>query len=314
MLDLTRLRLLRELAHRGTMTAVAAAFGMTSSGVSQQLATLEHEARATLLERVGRRVRLTGEGQRLAEHAERILRAVETAELDLRQARDTPRGVLDIGCFSTFARVRLTPALVRIRDRYPDLHMTVRELEPTDAFDAVRDGRCHMAVTFAYNLAPRPETPGFAVHPLMDEPVLLALPDAWPGQPGPIDLKRLAQADWIVGSRQSDDHQLAERACALAGFAPRITHTIDDYGLMLDMVAAGLGVGFAPKLAFAVSNIDGVVARPVAGATLRRTIQAVTRQALSGSPMVRAVLTEIEGSARPTPSSPPGPGPRPRRR
>lgn len=298
MLDLTRLRLLRELAHRGTMTAVAEACGMTSSGVSQQLATLEHEAGAVLLERIGRRVRLTGEGQRLADHAELILQAVETAQLDLRQAHETPRGVLDIGCFSTFARVRLTPALVRMRDRYPDLRVTIRELEPADSIDAVRDGRCHVAVTFAYNLAPRPETPGLVSHPLMDEPVMLALPEAWRAEPGPVDLKRLARADWIVGSRQSDDRQLAERACALAGFAPRITHTIDDYGLMLDMVAAGLGVGFAPALAFTVSGVDGVVARAVGGTTLRRTVQAVTRSALDASPLVRAVLSEIgEGRA-----------------
>ncbi len=295
MLDLTRLRLLRELAHRGTMTAVAEACGMTSSGVSQQLATLEHEARAVLLERVGRRVRLTSEGLRLADHAERILQAVETAELDLRHARETPRGVLDVGCFSTFARVHLTPALIRIRDRYPDLLVTVRELEPADSIEAVRDGRCHMAVTFAYNLAPRPDTPGLVAHALMDEPVMLALPEAWRAEPGPIDLKRLAQADWIVGSRQSDDRQLAERVCALAGFAPRIAHTIDDYGLMLDMVSANLGVGFAPELAFAASGGSDVVVRAIDGITLRRTIQAVTRNTLSGSPMVQAMLSELGG-------------------
>jgi DNA-binding transcriptional LysR family regulator len=90
MFDLDRLRLLRELKHRGTMTAVAAAFRLTSSAVSQQLATLEREARAKLFERVGRRVRLTADGVRLAAHAEEILRAVEVAELDLHSSRAAP--------------------------------------------------------------------------------------------------------------------------------------------------------------------------------------------------------------------------------
>src|SRR5688572_15554854 len=121
MFDLARLRLLRELAHRGTMTAVAEACGLSSSAVSQQLATLEREARTPLLERIGRRVRLTTDGERLARHAETILQAVEAAALDLRGARDTPRGVLGAASFATFAKARLLPAILRARTRYPDL-------------------------------------------------------------------------------------------------------------------------------------------------------------------------------------------------
>lgn len=96
MIDLARLNLLRELAHRGTMSAVATALGMTSSAVSQQLATLERETRVALLERVGRRVRLTAEGARLVSHAEAILQAIEVAQLDLRAASETPEGELEI--------------------------------------------------------------------------------------------------------------------------------------------------------------------------------------------------------------------------
>ena len=83
MFDLMRLRLRRELARRGTMTSVAETLGLTSSAVSQQLATLECEVRVPLLERIGRRVRLTAEGERLVGHAETILEAAEAAEQDL---------------------------------------------------------------------------------------------------------------------------------------------------------------------------------------------------------------------------------------
>lgn len=87
MFDLVRLRLLRELSHRGTMAAVAEACGLTSSAVSQQLTTLEREAGVALLERIGRRVQLTPDGQRLVAHVDTILHAVDAAEVDLASVR-----------------------------------------------------------------------------------------------------------------------------------------------------------------------------------------------------------------------------------
>ena len=296
MFDLARLRLLRELAHRGTMTAVATAFGLTSSAVSQQLAVLEREARVALLERVGRRVRLTAEGTRLAAHAETILSAVEAAALDLKPAGETARGVLEIASFPSFAKARLLPAMIRARARFPELKLVIHELEPADAIEAVRDGRCHLAVSFAYNFAPRPEIAGLLAHSLMDEPVLLALPPRWRRAADPVKLERLAREDWIAGSREAEDRLLAERACAPAGFTPRITHTVDDYDLLLRMVSAGLGVGFVPELALRFSGAKPLVIRSAAGAPLRRHIYMLTRRALSSSPLLRALLSELPQS------------------
>src|SRR5690242_10555273 len=293
MFDLTRLRLLRELAHRGTMTAVAAAFGLTSSAVSQQLATLEREARVALTERIGRRVRLTAAGMRLAAHAEAILQAVEAAELDLKAAGETPRGVIEIGSFPSFAKARLLPAVVRARKRFPGLQVVIHELEPPDAVEALRHGRCDLAVSYAYNFAPRPDIAGLVAEQSMEEPMLLALPHKWQRERDPIALDRLAQEDWIVGSREPEDRRLAERACAVAGFTPRITHTIDDYDLLLRMVAAGLGVGFVPELALQAASAKAVVIRRPGGTPLIRRIQLLTRRALAASPLVRALLSEL---------------------
>jgi len=293
MFDLFRLRLLRELAHRGTMTAVGAAVGLTSSAVSQQLATLEREAGTALLERIGRRVRLTAAGDRLVIHADAILQAVEAAELDLKAAPGRPAGVLEVGCFSTFAKLRLLPAMIRARERFPGLAVTIHELEPADSIEAVRDGRLHLAISFAYNLAPRLDAPGMVSRPLLEEPVRLALPAAWNGEPGPIALERLAKEDWIVGSRQSDDRRLADHACALAGFAPRIVHTVDDYDLLLRMVAAGLGIGFVPQLGLQFPSADTVTIRTPAGPPLSRQVSALTRTTLAASPLVAALLSEL---------------------
>jgi DNA-binding transcriptional LysR family regulator len=293
MFDLTRLRLFRELAHRGTMTAVAEAFGMTSSAVSQQIATLEREARMTLLERFGRRVRLTAEGARLVGHAETILHAVEVAEHDLRAADETPRGVVAIACFPTVAKTHVLPAVVRARERIPGLRVVIRELEPPDGIAALRDGRCQLSLSFAYNLVPRSAAAGLTAQHLFDESVLLVLPERWKRTRDPVALKRLAQEDWIVGSRQPEDMQLAERACAPAGFVPNFTHTVDDYDLMLRMVAAGLGVGFAPESALRLSRVKRVVVRTPGGVPLCRRVQVLCRNALTASPAVRALLAEL---------------------
>lgn len=296
MFDLTRLRLLRELSRRGTMIAVAETYGMSSSAVSQHLATLERESGMRLLERVGRGVRLTPEGMRLAAHAEAILRTVELAEQDLKSA-DRPGGAVDIATFSTYARWRLLPAIVRLRQRLPAFRAVIHELESADGIEAVRRGDCQLAVSFAYTLVPRDIDPDLVVLPVADEPVVLALPPIWRRRRGAVDLSKLAQEEWIVGSRGADDVMLAERACALAGFVPRIAHRVDDYGLMLDMVAAGFGVGFVPELALGTARA-GIAVRMPRQLALQRRIQLITRAGLAASPLMRALLAELRSGKR----------------
>lgn len=293
MFDLARLRLLRDLARQGTMTAVAEARGLSSSAVSQQLAVLEAEAKVRLLERVGRRVQLTPEGERLVAHAESILMAVEAAERDLRGPDAQATGVLEVACFATYAKAHLLPALTRIRCHDPEFRVIIHELEPMDAIDAVRNGRCHLAVTYEYSLVPRPENDGLVRQPLLEEPVLVALPEKWREDAGPINLERLAGEDWIVGSRQPDDRLLADRACAVAGFAPHITHAVDDYDLHIRMVSAGLGVGFVPESALRLSKFDAVIARAPGNVQLSRRLQALTRNELTASPSVRRLLSAL---------------------
>lgn len=297
MFDLGRLRLLRELAHRGTMIAVAEAYGLTSSAVSQQLAILEHEARVALLERIGRRVRLTEEGVRLVAHAEKILAAVEAAKLDLSAEPEMPRGALDVGSFPSYTRARLLPAAKRLKKRFPDFRLRIHDLQPADATDAVRSGRYQLAISFSYNLVPRAAPEGLVSRPLLQEPVFLALPKIWRDAGDPIDLRKLIDAEWIVGARQSDDRELAERACAPAGFAPKIAHTIDDYELLLHMVGGGFGVGLVPELALRFPSAKKVVMRRPGKAPLYRHIHAITRRSLMATAPIQALFAELENDA-----------------
>ncbi|UBU08603.1 LysR family transcriptional regulator [Nonomuraea gerenzanensis] len=290
MLDPVRLRLLREFAEHGTMTAVAEVCGLTSSAVSQQLAALEREAGVPLFERAGRRVRLTAEGWRLVRHARIVLSALDAAEQDLRSA-STPRGPVRVACFATAAVARLLPAIATARARHPDLHVIVHELEPREAVEALRAGRCDLAIAFTYNLIPEEPRPGLTRRFVGVEPMLTALPAAHPAAAGGVDLRALGEEPWIAGSEGTSDHEMLDRACARAGFRPNVIHTADDYALVLRMVREGLGVALVPELvATAVGVPGGVVLRPVSGVEITRTTYAHFRTA---TPAIDAMIELI---------------------
>ncbi|RFU40286.1 LysR family transcriptional regulator [Actinomadura logoneensis] len=290
MLDPTRLRLLRDLAEYGTMTAVGEVNGMTSSAVSQHLARLEREAGVRLFHRAGRRVRLTAEGNRLVGHAHTVLNALDAAEKDLREA-GTPRGPVRVATFATAAVRDLLPAVRAARTRFPELRVVIRELEPADAVAALREEHCDLAITYAYSLLPEPAPEGLDVRTVRSEPVLVALPAGHPAARDLVDLRELASEPWIVGSRGTADHRLIERAAALAGFRPDTGHSADDYALILQMVRHGLGVALVPE-----SGADGappdVVLRPLADLPLSRAVHALTRHSTLA---VRAVLDLLAG-------------------
>ncbi|AQZ62110.1 hypothetical protein BKM31_12060 [[Actinomadura] parvosata subsp. kistnae] len=292
MLDPVRLRLLCEFAEHGTMTAVAEVLGLTSSAVSQHLAVLEREAGVPLFERAGRRVRLTAEGWRLVGHARVVLDALDAAEEDLRSAA-TPRGPVRVACFATAAVARLLPAIATARGRHPDLRVIVHELEPREAVEALRAGRCDLAVAFTYSLIPEEAPPGVTRRFLGVEPMLMALPAGHQAAGGGVDLRVLREEPWIAGSEGTSDHEMLDRACALAGFRPNVVHTADDYALVLRMVREGLGVALVPELVATVVGVPaGVVLRSISTIEITRTTYACLRTA---TPAVSALLDLLLG-------------------
>src|SRR5262249_504405 len=137
MLDLHRLRLLREFAGRGTIAATAAALGYTASAVSQQLTALEREAGTALLDRAARSVELTDAGRRLAVHAEIILAQVEAAEADLSAQEVQPSGRVCVTAFAS-AAAAFAPALVRGLRRYPRLTLLLQQAAPGEGLRRAR--------------------------------------------------------------------------------------------------------------------------------------------------------------------------------
>src|SRR3954470_14441133 len=198
MLDVKRLRLLSELARRGTIAAVARTVGYTPSAVSQSLAQLEREAGIALLERDGRRVRLTAAARRLVEHVDRVLAELDLAEAELAAEQGTIRGDVVIGAFPSAAAHIVAPAVQRLRDGYAELSCAIREHEPEDGLALLRSGELDVLVSESYDDVPPAPAGGREHHLLLGEPLLLVLPSDHPARE-PVDLATLRDTDWIGG-------------------------------------------------------------------------------------------------------------------
>ncbi|MCB5165440.1 LysR family transcriptional regulator [Streptomyces bambusae] len=251
MLDVRRLRLLRELAVRGTIAAVAEALAFTPSAVSQQLSALEREAGLPLLERTGRRVRLTPAGENLVRHADAVLERLEQAAAELAGARHGLSGPLRIGAFPTATRAIVPAALTVLAARHPGLEPMVSETDPAAVAHALRAGDLDVALVHEYDFVPCPEETGVTTAALFTEAMYLASPAA-PAAPLPAGdpggLARWRDAPWITATPGTLCHAMAVRACQAAGFTPRIRHQVDEFATVLALVAAGQGVAVVPQL------------------------------------------------------------------
>ena len=285
MLDVRRLRLLRDLARYGTIAAVAEALTYTPSAVSQQLAALEREAGVPLLERSGRRVTLTAAGSVLVEHAETVFAALERADAALAAARTGLVGPVRIGAFPTAVRTLLPGALVALGRDHPGLELHVHELDPADVPDALRTGQLDVALVHDYDFVPIEPDPALDTEALLDETMYLATL-------GPTDLAGCCDEPWIVGSPGTLCHTVALRSCQAAGFTPRVRHHADDFVTVLALVAAGQGVALVPQLA-AADPPPGVVLVPLPS---RRRTRLAYRRGARSHPLVTACVEAIRGS------------------
>lgn len=262
MLDVRRLRLLRELAHRGTIAAVAQALAFTPSAVSQQLSALEREAGLPLLERSGRRVVLTPAGRNLVRHAETVLEQLERAAAELAGARQGLSGPLRIGTFASAGRTIIPAALITLARQHPGLEPMVSEIDPADVADALRAGDLEVALIHEYDFAAGRPEPGLATEALCTEAMYLASPADQAAGTGPTGagpekagdaaaIGRWRDWPWITATPGTMCQQMTVRACQAAGFTPRTRHRVDDFSTTLALVAAGQGVALVPQLGLA---------------------------------------------------------------
>ncbi|MDH6578001.1 LysR family transcriptional regulator [Kitasatospora sp. MAP5-34] len=288
MLDVRRLRLLRELAHLGTIAAVAEALSFSPSAVSQQLSVLEREAGVPLLERTGRRVALTPAGQNLVRHAEAVLERLEQAGAELAHARQGLGGPLRIGTYPSAARAIIPAALAALGREHPGLEPMVTEVDPAVVSAALRAGELDVALVHEYDFVPRDEEPGLATEALFTEPMYLAAPAAG-------TIADHHHSPWIMAPPGTLCHTMTLRACQAAGFTPRIRHQIDDFATVLALAAGGQGVALVPYLGSAAPPPGVVLTRM----PMSRRTHTAFRSGAAAHPAVAAFTSALRSAVPP---------------
>jgi len=283
MLNPWRLRLLSRLDALGTVRAVAQDANLSASSVSQQLAVLEAETRTQLLERTGRRVRLTPAGLMLARRARVILDHMETVEAELRSLGEEPAGLVRLGAFQSAIHTLAVPAVIRLA--HPHLEVQLLELEPHESIPALRGGDADVIITTT-DFVEQPLGPDLDIVPLATDPIVLVTPPEPPR--GPAVLSAYADAPWALDMPQSYMANLTLRLCRESGFEPRVVCRFSNYLMTLQHVEAGLSIALLPGLA--VDRRYRVATRELA-TPVTRTIAAVVRR---GSPPRAAVNVVLE--------------------
>jgi len=291
MLDVRRLRLLREVAIHGSVTAAAHAVNFTPSAVSQQIAVLERETGVTLLERVGRQVRLTDAAMRLVDRTETILAELERAEFELRLT-DEVRGTVHLAAFFSAARGLAPAALGRLRTSYPDLRVILHALDPAESVPMLQRREMDIAIVHDYDLAPMTQSPGLRYELLLEEPLFVVLPRGHRLAGGPVRLEDLRGEQWISASPHGECHEMIGNACAMAGFDPRVDFLVDDYAVAIALVEQSLAVTIVPEMAAGWGQ-GGAVLCPIADRPLRRRLYAARRAGSDVSPAINAVVAEL---------------------
>jgi len=299
MLELRRLRLLRELDQRGTIAAVADALQFTPSAVSQQLALLEREAGVALLERAGRGVRLTDAGLVLVEHAEALLEREALAQADLAAAAGTVAGRGRIAGFESVLLRLALPAVEELARSAPRLRCEFVEAEPEQALPALALGDVDLVLGDEWAHQPVRLPHGVERHDLLHDPVYVVLHARHPAtrrHRGAVPLAALAEEAWTTGHAGMGWDEMTRRTCrALAGFDPDIRHRTNDATVSVALVARGLAVTMLPDLALPEPH-KGVTLREIAEGPVSRTIFAATRATDRTRPSTQALLAGVRAS------------------
>lgn len=284
-LNLRRLRVLLELSRLESMREVADELGMTTSSVSQHVALLSREVGSSLVEPVGRRVRLTPAGRRLAEHAVTILAAVDAARRDLDPDAE-PEGMVRVAGFATGVRRSLMPTVVDLATSRPGVVVRMSEYEPLEALDLLGRDEVDVALVYDYNLAPVTLRNDMAALDLWELRWGLGVPSR-AQQRG---FAAYADHDWIVNSRNTADEAVVRTLASMAGFTPRVVHRIDSLDLVEDLIVAGHGVALLPR---GRATRRGVRVLPLTAPDVTMRVQAVTRRGRDQWPPLRALLEHL---------------------
>src|SRR5688572_20336617 len=298
MLDVKRLRVLREVAAKGSFSAAAESLAYTQSAVSQQIAALEREAGTRLVDRSARGVRLTDAGRALVRHADVILARLADAEAELEAIAGLRGGRVRLASFASAGATMMPRAIALFRERHPAVELSLEPAEQDEALAKLRGGEADVALTIDAEFCAISDE-GLELRHLIDDPMYAVLPRDHPLAAKPrVRLEELRDEAWLGGSQTGcPDTMILVRACNSAGFEPRIAFHSDDYLAIQGFGAAGVGVALIPDLALLAVR-DDVVIRALKSRPPVRRIQAATLRDGYKSAAIAAMLDTLEEVGR----------------
>jgi molybdate transport repressor ModE-like protein len=301
MLDVRRLRVLKEVAERGSFSAAADALNFTQSAVSQQIAALERETGTTLLQRGAGGVRLTDAGQALVRHTDAILAQLSDAERELAAIAGLRGGRVRLASFPSAGATLVTEAVSLYRARHPEVELSLAEGEPHETIPRLKRGEFDLAVVCDYTHGTGGDQvlEGLDCMHLLDDPLVVVVPVDHPlATRKAIRLDSVSGETWVAGCGGGICNAMLYEACAEAGYRPQIAFESDDHNVLLGLVSSGVGVTLLPALA-ARTAPPGVVVRPVAGSDPLRRIFAATPTEGYLSPATEAMFDVLREVSRP---------------
>jgi DNA-binding transcriptional LysR family regulator len=288
MLDVRRMRVLREVAVKGSFSAAAESLSFTQSAISQQIAALEREAGTTLVQRSARGVRLTDAGEAVVRHTEAIMARLAEAEAELEAIAGLRGGRLRMAAFESAGATLMPLAIAAFRQQHPAVELSMSMSEPEDCVPLLRSGELDLGIVFESAVTQADD--GIERVHLLEDPMYLVLPRDHPlANRRRVRLADLAGEAWIGGQPDCECNRLISRACAVAGYEPRIAFETDDYTAMQGFVAAGVGVSLIAELGL-TSVRDDIVVRDLGRDTPVRQIFAATLADGYRSPATQAMV------------------------
>jgi DNA-binding transcriptional LysR family regulator len=293
-MDVRRLLVFREVARAGSISAAARIIGWTQPAVSQQLRALEREVGSRLVLRGAGGVELTEPGRVLLARADAVAGQLHMAGEELAALTQLRRGTVRLAAYPSAAATLVPRVVAGMLNRHPDIDVMLTEAEPPEAMGLVQTGDVDVALVFGYDGLPVTGA-GLRWLPLAEEPVHLLLPPRHRlAERSSIEAADLSAESWIMGCARCREHAVA--LCTAAGFEPRVRHASDDYVVVQNLVAVGVGVTLLPHSALEAYRHPEVLVRP-SPAWGTRTYGVVHRDGADAVPATAAFLQLVSGIA-----------------
>lgn len=293
MLEVRRLRLLRELSGRGTIAEVAEVLHLSPSSISQQLSQLEREVGVTLLRKTGRRLELTPAAEVLVEHTERILSQLEEAESAAVGVSGEASGTLRIAVFQSAAVAFMPRLLAELATRHPRLRVTMSQREPEEGLRETAAHEFDLVIAEQYPNHAAPRHPSLDRVPLTTDALRLAVPAAgdWNHLTSIADV---SAAPWVMEPQGAASRHWAEQLCRQVGFEPDVRFETDDLQAHIALIESGSAIAVVPELML-VRRRPNARLIDLPGAPRRSVFTSVRRSSVD-TPAVdacRAILAEV---------------------